>query len=114
MKRMTGLMTVTMLLLAVSVEVESRAGEIVVQDDLGNSVRLTNPAQRIISLAPHTTELLFAAGAGDKIIGVMEYSDFPAAARSIQRVGDFTTIDLERRRVAGISLSALGSLKNSG
>lgn len=96
MKLVTGLMTVTMLLLAVSVEVESRAGEIVVQDDLGNSVRLMNPAQRIISLAPHTTELLFAAGAGDKIIGVMEYSDFPAAARSIQRVGDFTTIDLER------------------
>ena len=96
MKRMVGLRVVTILLLAMSMEVQSRAGEIVVQDDLGNSVRLKNPAQRIISLAPHTTELLFAAGAGDKIIGVMEYSDFPAAARSIQRVGDFSTIDLER------------------
>lgn len=93
---MVGLRVVTILLLAMSVGVESRAGDIVVRDDLGNAVRLTHPAQRIISLAPHTTELLFAAGAGDKVIGVVEYSDFPAAARSIQRVGDFSTIDLER------------------
>ena len=72
------------------------AEEIVVRDDLGNVLHFTQPAQRIISLAPHITEMLFAAGAGDKIIGAVEYSDFPPAARQIQRVGDFSSIDLER------------------
>jgi iron complex transport system substrate-binding protein len=72
------------------------AGEIVVRDDLGNELHLKSPAERIISLAPHITELLFAAGAGDKVVGVAEYSDFPAAAKTIEQIGNFAVIDLER------------------
>ena len=49
-----------------------------------------------MSLAPHLTELLFAAGAGGQIVGVLQYSDFPPAARALPRVGDNATIDLER------------------
>ena len=49
-----------------------------------------------MSLAPHLTELLFAAGAGARIVGALEYSDFPPAARAIPRVGDNAAIDLER------------------
>jgi iron complex transport system substrate-binding protein len=69
---------------------------ITVKDDDGKLVTLQKPAQRVISLAPHITELLFAAGGGDHIVGVVSYSDFPEAARKIQRVGSNTELDLER------------------
>lgn len=69
--------------------------EIRVVDDAGTTVVLDRPARRIVSLAPNTTELLYAAGAGDRIVGAVEYSDYPEAARSIPRVGGGTGFDLE-------------------
>ena len=55
---------------------------------------LKNPARRIISLAPHATELLFAVGAGKYVVGAVEYSDYPEAAKKIPRVGG-VSLDLE-------------------
>ncbi len=72
------------------------AAEIRLIDDAGRGVSLKQPAQRIISLAPHLTELLFAAGAGGRVVGTVEYSDYPLAAQSIARVGDSAQLDLER------------------
>ncbi|MBN4667751.1 cobalamin-binding protein [Pandoraea nosoerga] len=69
---------------------------IAVTDDTGATVTLAAPAQRIVSLAPHATELLFAAGAGDRVVGAVAYSDYPEAARRIPRVGDNSALDLER------------------
>jgi iron complex transport system substrate-binding protein len=66
-----------------------------VLDDAGHFVRLARPAERIVSLAPHITELLFAAGAGAALVGVSEYSDYPAAARQLPRVGGGNGLDLE-------------------
>jgi iron complex transport system substrate-binding protein len=57
---------------------------------------LAAPIARIVSLAPHLTELAFAAGAGERIIGTVEYSDAPEAARRIPRIGDAFAIDVER------------------
>ncbi len=54
------------------------------------------PAQRIVSLAPHLTELAFTAGAGDRIVATVEFSDHPDAARDIPRIGDAFRVDLER------------------
>ena len=54
------------------------------------------PPQRIVSLAPHLTELAFTAGAGDRIVATVEYGDHPAAARTIPRIGDAFRVDLER------------------
>jgi len=65
-------------------------------DDTGATVTLAAPAQRIVSLAPHATELLFAAEAGGRVIGVSETSDWPPAAKTLPRVGDARSIDLER------------------
>jgi iron complex transport system substrate-binding protein len=70
--------------------------DIAVTDDRGQALRLAQPAQRIVSLAPHITELLFAAGAGSKLVGTVAYSDYPDAALRIPRVGDARTLDLER------------------
>lgn len=69
--------------------------ELVVTDANGASVRLAAPAQRIVSLAPHITELLYAAGAGGRLVGVVEYSDYPAQAKKLPRVGGYTRPDLE-------------------
>jgi len=69
--------------------------EIVVQDDAGQTVRLAAPARRIVSLAPHITEDLYAAGAGAYIVGVVDYSDYPAAAKRLPRVGGYARLDLE-------------------
>jgi len=65
-------------------------------DDTGTEVVLAAPAQRIVSLAPHATELVFAAGGGSRVIGVSATSDWPPAARTLPQVGDARAIDLER------------------
>jgi iron complex transport system substrate-binding protein len=70
--------------------------EVRVVDDAGHSVVLAAPAQRIVSLGPHLTELVHAAGAGQRLVGVIRYSDFPAAARALPVVGDAHAIDFER------------------
>lgn len=64
-------------------------------DDTGRRIELAAPAQRIVSLAPHVTELLFAAGAGSQVVGVVAYSDHPPAARGLPSVGSYTGIDVE-------------------
>lgn len=69
--------------------------DIRVTDDTGQPVVLGKPAQRIISLAPYITELLFAAGAGEAIVAVTAFSDYPEAARSLAQVGDGGGLDLE-------------------
>jgi len=62
----------------------------------GDVVTLPTPARRVVSLAPHLTELMFAIGAGDRVVGTVDYSDFPDAARRVPRVGDSALLDLER------------------
>ena len=69
---------------------------IVVADDMGQRVTLPTPPQRIISLAPGATEMLFAAGVGDRLVATVEFSDEPAAAKRVPRIGDVTAIDMER------------------
>jgi iron complex transport system substrate-binding protein len=71
------------------------AATITVTDDTGRSVRLAQPARRIVSLAPHITENLFAIGAGSRVVGTVDYSDYPEAARKIPRVGGYSRVDLE-------------------
>ncbi|MDP2795532.1 MAG: cobalamin-binding protein [Sulfurisoma sp.] len=69
--------------------------EIVVRDDTGETVRLAAPARRIVSLAPHVTETLYAAGAGARLVGAVDYSDYPEAAKTLPRVGGYSRLDLE-------------------
>lgn len=69
--------------------------QVQVRDDYGNEVKLPATAQRIVSLAPHLTELLYAAGAGERVVGALQYSDYPPAARALPRVGSEAGIDLE-------------------
>jgi iron complex transport system substrate-binding protein len=72
------------------------AAATIVIDDTGQRVALPNLPYRIISLAPGATEMLFAAGVGDRLIATVDFSDEPAAAKRVPRIGDVTAIDLER------------------
>ena len=70
-------------------------GKIAVIDDIGQMVSLARPAKRIVSLSPHITELLFEAGAGSSIVGAVDYSDYPQAAKQLLRVGSANRLDVE-------------------
>lgn len=61
----------------------------------GASVVLSAPAERIVALAPHLAENLFAAGAGEALIGTVEYSDYPPAARKVPRIGGYNSLSIE-------------------
>ncbi len=67
-----------------------------ITDDSGNVLLLPKPPQRIVSLTPHLTELLFAAGAGAQVVGVDSASDYPEVVRELPRVGDFSRLRFER------------------
>jgi len=69
---------------------------VAVVDDEGRTVELAQPARRIVSLAPHLTEQLFAIGAGDLIVGTTDFADFPEAAKGLPRVARAHSVDLER------------------
>ena len=69
-----------------SPEITSGTREIV--DDLGKTVKLPQKIERAVSLAPNLTENIFAVGAGDRLVGVTTFCNYPEAAQSIQKVGD--------------------------
>jgi iron complex transport system substrate-binding protein len=77
------------------VQGQTLAQAISLTDDLGRQISLSGPPQRIISLAPHVTELLFAAGLGNKVIAVDLNSDFPPAVNTKLKVGSFPAPDSE-------------------
>ena len=84
-----------LLLLLAGLPVTPACSEVRVTDDAGQEIVLQQPAQRIVSLSPHITELLFAAGAGSSVVGVSEYSNYPAAAEIIPRISGGGGLDME-------------------
>ena len=67
-----------------------------VTDDLGRQILVGKPIDRVVSLAPSLTESIFAVGAGDKLVGVTTYCNYPEEARSKEKVGDTQTPNIER------------------
>lgn len=74
---------------------QTALADLTFRDDTGQEIRLKAPAKRIVALAPHIAESLFAAGAGSQIIGTVDYSDYPLEAKKIARVGGYSRVDLE-------------------
>ncbi|MGM0702577.1 MAG: cobalamin-binding protein [Pseudomonadota bacterium] len=70
--------------------------EVCAIDDAEREVCLPAPAERIAALSPGATELVYAAGAGDKVVAVVDYSDYPPEAREVPKVGSHTRLDMER------------------
>jgi len=72
------------------------AAALIVPDDSGHTLTLPATPTRIISLAPGATEMLFAAGAGQRVIATVQYADEPAAAKQVPRIGDVVAVDMEK------------------
>jgi iron complex transport system substrate-binding protein len=89
-------LALSMAVWALTATASVEADSLTVYDDTGQRVTLSNPPRRIISLAPGATEMLFAAGAGDRVIATVDYADEPAAAQRVPRIGDVTAVDIER------------------
>ena len=85
----------TLLLLSTTLLFSVRAQGITVADDAGRRVTLEAPARRIVSLSPHATELLFAASAGERVVGVASYSNYPPAAQIRPEIGGAGNLNLE-------------------
>lgn len=66
-----------------------------VEDALGRKLVFEKPAMRVVSLAPHMTEVAFAAGAGKQLVGAVAYSDYPEAAKAIPQVGSYDNVSYE-------------------
>lgn len=82
--------------LCLLIAASSQAASLRLHDDAGQTLEFSRPPQRIVSLAPHLTELLFAVGAGSQVVGVDAASDYPKAAQALPYVGDFSRINFER------------------
>lgn len=72
------------------------AQQVEANGDTGRLVELASPAARVVSLAPFLTELVYAAGAGNKLVAVSSFSDYPAEAKNKPVIGDASAIDMER------------------
>ncbi len=67
-----------------------------IMDDMNNSVTIPERPQRILSTMPSNTEILFAVGAGDRIVGGTIHDDYPAEAANITKIGGYTNLDFEK------------------
>ncbi len=83
------------LLLVLAALARPACGAVAIRDDLGRDVRLERPARRVVALAPFLGELVFSAGAGDRLVGVSAYSDYPPEARRLPQVADAAGVSFE-------------------
>ncbi|MEI2416287.1 cobalamin-binding protein [Orrella sp. JC864] len=83
-------------LAAAALALAAQAEPLALQDDAGRQLTLPGPARRVVTLAPHATELAFAAGGGDRLVATVQSSDYPPAARRLPRIGQGLALDPER------------------
>ncbi|RLE28852.1 hypothetical protein DRJ27_05460 [Candidatus Acetothermia bacterium] len=72
------------------------AETLLITDDFGRNVTLEKIPERIISLSPTNMEILFAIGAGDRVVGVTEYCNYPAEAEEREKIGGVSTVSIEK------------------
>lgn len=80
-----------------------------VKDANGNEVKIEKEPQKIVSLAPNCTEILFAIGAGDKVVGVSSWCTYPEEATQIEAVGDTYSVNIERITELGADIVFVSS-----
>ena len=86
----------SILLLCLLLIPRTAAGQVTATDAIGSTVTVQGIPQRIVSLIPSNTEVVFAVGAGSSVVGVTNYCDFPPEARAIEKIGDLTAMSLEK------------------
>jgi iron complex transport system substrate-binding protein len=89
------LLIVVLLTAAPSTTARATTYPLTLPDALGGSVTITRKPQRIVSLAPNVTEILFAIGAGDRVVGVTRFCSYPPEVKRLPKVGGYTDISIE-------------------
>ncbi len=102
MRRLAVVLAIATLLCLCAGHHLTKAGKITVVDDLGYRVTVKRYPKRIVSLAPSNTEILFAIGAGNRVVGVTKYCDYPPKAVKLIKegkiaiIGGYTTVNIEK------------------
>ena len=81
---------------SLQIPVRAETQGLTITDDFGRNVTIKEIPERIISLSPANTEILFAIGAGDRVVGVTEYCNYPAEAEEREKVGGVSTVSIEK------------------
>jgi len=85
-----------LILLVAFPSLTQHATALTITDDMSSTVTIESPPQRIISLSPSNTEILFALGLGDRVVGVTEFCNYPAEAPGKPKVGGYSTVTIEK------------------
>jgi ABC-type hemin transport system, periplasmic component len=86
----------TLLALVLFTAAACAAYPLTITDFDGNSVTITEQPQKIISLTPATTEIIFALGAGERLVGDTDYCNYPEEAKAVTKIGGYSTISIEK------------------
>jgi iron complex transport system substrate-binding protein len=89
-------MKCSLLVLLVCGYLSGVAQAITLTDEAGRQVQVPEQVNRIVSLAPSITEIVFALGAGDRLVGVTQFSNYPPRAEQLPKVGSYVELDIER------------------
>ena len=89
-------MMVLLIIILTILSVSPASAATTLTDDVGTTITITSPPQRIVSLSPSNTEILFALGLGDRVVGVTEYCNYPAEALEKPTVGGYSTVSIEK------------------
>lgn len=112
LRRLLYLLLCTAIMLTACGSPSAASTEMNLTDGLGRAIKLAGPAQKVISLAPSNTELLFAVGAGKQVIARDEMSDYPAEAAALPAVGSFDKYNLEQIVALKPDLVLLAEINN--
>ena len=94
--RLLGVITLVGILGLTACTQTSTPSSVTYIDDIGRTVQITGIPQRIISLSPSNTEMVYALGLQDRLVGVTSYDDYPPDAKTKPIVSDYSTVDLEK------------------
>lgn len=97
-KRNLNLITLLLIITLLSLTTVGMAQDfpVTITDGLGEKITLEEKPEKIISLSPNTTEVLFAVGAGDNVIGVTQFADYPQEATEVEKIGTITEPNIEK------------------
>ena len=85
----------TLIFLWISLLTAIAQATISVQDGTGQTVTIPHEIRKVVTLTPHAAELAYSAGAGSKLVGVTQESDYPEPVKSLPKIGSYVQINLE-------------------